>query len=262
MLLFDNFVFDYKPFPIGVAKPFLEPGLYRELASTYPNPAEFAPFRVNAGGQVTKFSLSGRTDARLLAGFLDRHPAWRTFYEYLYSAEFMDTLLDHLEHNGLRVLKKRSRGLNRWINRAAPRLARAGVPGIEQLIHDLPRKTGGVASKLEFSAIPANDGGLLPHTDSPGKIVTLVLAFPEEGEWDPAYGGGTSIVEPLDDREYFNPFNKSLPFEAVDVQRVVEYQPNQAMLFIKTFNSWHAVMPTHGPAGLWRKTLTVNVMSE
>ncbi len=260
MICLDNFVYTYKPFPVGVAQPFIEPALYRSLAASYPEPERFARFREDSTGRYSKFSLSARNNGRQLAEFLDQHADWRRLYEYLYSADFIDAVLDHLEQRNLQVVKRRSRGLARQFNRLAPKLSGGRLPRVERLLYAAPRKLGGVSSKVEFSAIPARDGGLMPHTDSEGKLVTLVIAFPEEGEWREEFGGGTSIVEPKDESVYFNRFNRTLPFDQVDVKRVVEHHANQAMLFIKTFNSWHAVMPTTGPASQWRKTLTVNIM--
>ena len=36
-------------------------------------------------------------------------------------------------------------------------------------------------------------------------------------------------------------------------------EPNQAVLFVKTFNSLHCVRPMTGPAEAMRRTLTVNL---
>jgi len=261
MLNLGNFDYDYRPFPIGVARPILDAGLYEQLADTFPDPSEFPAFRKDERGRITKFSLSARTHRRWLTRFLKENPPWMSLYSYLYSVRFLNDLLGHLEERGLRVTRKRPGGATYWISMMAPWLARSGLPGLERLAFSAPRRFGSLGTKLEFSALPGNAGGFVPHTDSPGKIITLVLAFPRIGEWQMEYGGGTSIVEPLDDRHYYNYYNRSLRFDEVRVRRVVAYQPNQAMLFIKTFNSWHAVMPTSGADHLWRKTVTVNVMS-
>jgi hypothetical protein len=39
-----------------------------------------------------------------------------------------------------------------------------------------------------------------------------------------------------------------------------EFTPNQVVLFVKTFNSWHSVRPmTANGSSLMRKTLTSNI---
>ena len=39
-----------------------------------------------------------------------------------------------------------------------------------------------------------------------------------------------------------------------------EFNPNQAVVFVKTFNSWHSVRPMTGKgSSLMRRTLTINI---
>ena len=39
-----------------------------------------------------------------------------------------------------------------------------------------------------------------------------------------------------------------------------EFSPNQAVMFIKTFNSWHSVRPMTGKGtDAMRRTLTINI---
>ncbi len=39
-----------------------------------------------------------------------------------------------------------------------------------------------------------------------------------------------------------------------------EFQPNQAVIFVKTFNSWHSVRPmTASDPSLMRRTLVINI---
>ena len=46
----------------------------------------------------------------------------------------------------------------------------------------------------------------------------------------------------------------------MDILHTYEFRPNQAVVFVKTFNSWHSVRPmsAHG-SKLLRKTLTINI---
>jgi hypothetical protein len=47
----------------------------------------------------------------------------------------------------------------------------------------------------------------------------------------------------------------------MEVIDTYEFMPNQGVVFIKTFNSWHSVRPMTGPdAGALRKTLTINIV--
>jgi len=116
---------------------------------------------------------------------------------------------------------------------------------------------GRYSSRFEFSSLPANGGGLNPHRDVASKIVTLIIPIVRPDDWDPAWGGGTDVLRPLDQAktlvDYFAPPSE---FERV---ATYEYAPNQCCVFIKTANSWHSVGPITGPAGKWRRTLTVNI---
>jgi len=87
-----------------------------------------------------------------------------------------------------------------------------------------------------------------------------VVAMLEKGEWNPAFGGGTDVLRPKDITNNFNFKNNYLEFDEVETLTTFEYQPNQCVIFIKTFNSLHAVRPMTAQDGqLMRKTLTINI---
>jgi len=81
-----------------------------------------------------------------------------------------------------------------------------------------------------------------------------------EGEWDPSLGGGTDVNAPKDVRYSFNHLNRQAGFDDMGVLDTFAFTPNQAVVFVKTFNSWHSVRPMTGDgAGRMRKTLTINI---
>ena len=44
---------------------------------------------------------------------------------------------------------------------------------------------------------------------------------------------------------------------------VFEFEPNQCVVFVKTFNSWHCVRPMQGNGSqAMRRTLTINIELE
>jgi hypothetical protein len=114
-------------------------------------------------------------------------------------------------------------------------------------------------SRFEFSMLNGNGGYLLPHTDNPSKIITLVLTICKPGEWKPEYGGGTDINNPINEKKYFNYLNEQLKFEEVSTLKTVEFEPNQCMIFIKTFNSLHSVSPIKAPVNSLRRSVTINI---
>jgi hypothetical protein len=117
-------------------------------------------------------------------------------------------------------------------------------------------------ARFEFSALTIAGGSIRPHTDDPAKIVTMVISMVREDEWQPTWGGGTSVVWPIDATKSFNPGNRYLDFDEVRTLKTFPFQPNQCIVFIKTPSSWHMVAPLTGedPAIL-RRTLTINIES-
>ena len=69
-----------------------------------------------------------------------------------------------------------------------------------------------------------------------------------------------TVVLPKDRTKLFNQLNDYMDFDEVDEVRTYPFEPNQALVFIKTFNSWHAVWPMRGndPDRL-RRNLTINI---
>ena len=115
-------------------------------------------------------------------------------------------------------------------------------------------------SRFEFSMLPADGGHILPHTDSPGKIITIVVSACQPGEWNPSFGGGTDVNRAKDTKLQFNYVNRQAGFEDMEVLDTFEFRPNQAVVFVKTFNSWHSVRPMRGTGSpLMRRTLTINI---
>jgi hypothetical protein len=94
------------------------------------------------------------------------------------------------------------------------------------------------------------------------------LSFPccsiiDEGEWNPAFGGGTDVNRPKDVRLAYNELNRQARFEDMEVLDTFEFTPNQGVVFVKTFNSWHSVRPMTGNGSdAMRRTLTINIEAE
>jgi hypothetical protein len=131
----------------------------------------------------------------------------------------------------------------------------------QRLLSLLSGRKEALSARFEFSAMPALGGNILPHTDSPQKIVTLVVSMRNAQEWIPSYGGGTEVMRPIDPSKSFNLQNRYLSFEEVETIREMPFESNQCVIFVKTFNSLHGVRPMTGPSGLVRRTLTINIES-
>ena len=176
-------------------------------------------------------------------------PVWRELHGWIKSDDFaygiMDTLREHqidLGYHNMPAFKSLTRrfkdiGRGRFCARA-PHLR----------------------ARFEFSALPADGGQVVPHTDSLPKVATIIVSMVREGEWDPDFGGGTDVNRPKDLRTNFNEVNRLGRFEDMEVLDTFDFASNQGVIFIKTFNSWHCVRPMTGAgSGAMRKSLIINI---
>ncbi len=150
------------------------------------------------------------------------------------SENFINNVLDMLVANNIDLGLRRLKVIAKDGQRKASLLSR------------LRRQTE-ISARFEFSMKPANGGQILPHTDAPHKLITLVLSMMEPGSWDHAWGGGTAVCLPKDRTKVFNHINKAMPLEDVDTLKTFPFEENQCVLFVKTYNSWHHVAPMSGP---------------
>jgi hypothetical protein len=248
-MLLSNLRLAYEPYPIGVITPILDEGLYQELVRTFP-PIELFKFMPEYGN---KYSLSEHNNGKLYAAYLAENSAWRDLHRYVKSDDFVFGILDSLKAEKIDLgIKRKDQQLGQRLKRIF-RNVRNGR---------LPVTTSPIYSRFEFSVLPAKDGIVIPHTDAPKKFITLVVTMTTPGEWNPAWGGGTDILKPKDPSENYNYFNRDLPYEECETLRTVEFLPNQAMLFLKTFNSLHGVKQMTGPEGSLRRTLTINIQRD
>jgi hypothetical protein len=244
MLDFSKAEFDYEPYPIGLVKNVLEPALYGRLCTSYP-PIDAFEFKPELGN---KYSLSEVNNASNYWRFIESNSDWKQLYEFVKSNDFVPSVVSFLKncHIDLGLVKYKTASKTNVSSRASSlsRLLR-----IEEL-----------SARFEFSMMDADGGHILPHTDAPQKLITLVLSMMQAGEWNSAWGGGTDVVLPRNRKLIFNQINKQLPFSEVEVLKAFAFEPNQCLIFIKTFNSWHSVSPMRGDGiKVMRKTLTINI---
>ena len=245
---YDHIKFRYDPFPIALAKPFMEPGLYEQFVQNFPPIGIFESFE-ELGKQGRKYTLSEKENKKVYLDFVHSIPLWRDFYAWIKSDAFpygvMEMLRQHDIDLGYRYVPPVRR-----LGRSVKNLIRG-----RHSARYVPLK-----ARFEFSALPADGGHLVPHTDAPTKIVTIIVSILREREWDPSFGGGTDVNQPKEERHRFNYVNRLASFEDMEVLGTYDFTANQAVIFVKTFNSWHSVRPMTGSASSpLRKTLTINI---
>ena len=164
MFSYDHVAFRYDPFPIGLATPIMKPGLYEQMVSSFPPLEIFESFE-EMGKKGRKYTLSEKENSKAYLDFVNSSPLWRDFYAWIKSKEFpysvMEMLRQHDIDLGYRYVPP-ARRLSRQVkNLARGRHSPSYVP---------------LKARFEFSALPADGGHLVPHTDAPTKIVTMIVS--------------------------------------------------------------------------------------
>lgn len=211
--------FRHEPYQIGLARYVLPPPVYQTMLAAWPPLDLFKKFE----GRSCKYSLSEVNNKPAYKDFVLSSFVWRPWHDYIKSRQFVLDVVGTLAMHGVNV----------------------------------PINGKSVSCRWEFAAMPANGGYLKPHTDIASKVITLVIPIVGVGEWDQSWCGGTDVLVPKEGQT--PPQDYEAPLEAFDRVHTYPYLPNQAVIFVKTDNSWHSVGPIQGPAGVFRRTLTVNI---
>lgn len=249
MLSYSALDLRYDPFPIGVAKPLIQRGIYDEMLAAYPDRDLFH----HAAKVGHKYALSEKSNPKIYHDFIRTKPVWRDFYSFVKSRPFLQATIDALaaRHIDLGYKKLPTPTMRLW-----------------KLVRNLSRGTldagrPPLSARFEFSMLPADGGHVIPHTDSPGKIITIVVSMIAEAEWDSTLDGGTDVNKPWDPKLNYNELNRQARFDEMEILHTFDFTPNQGVIFIKTFNSWHSVRPMSGRGtDIMRKTLTINIEAD
>jgi phytoene dehydrogenase-like protein len=246
LLDFSNLKMRYAPFPIGVARPVMDEATYRQFIDAFP-PVELFDDYAYLGKVGKKLTLSEKDNYATYQRFVAQQP-WNGFYRWIKDPAFpyyiMDVLKEASIDLGFKNVSSWARVKKVLRNRSLDYFVRNPV----------------LRSRFEFSILRGDGGNLPPHTDAPSKAVTIIVSMAHEGEWHDAWGGGTTVCQPKDERLNFNKMNKPADFSDMDVIETYPFVPNQAIVFVKTHNSWHGVEPivANDPSVL-RRTLTINI---
>ena len=238
----------YEPYPIGLARPIQDEATYQRHVDSYP-PSELFQYIPKVGH---KYCLSEKYNPKQYHDWIANHAEWRQFHAWIKSDDFVWSVLDTLtQHNVDLGFKRRSTGQQIY-RRARDVLRGRWWKGEDRL-----------SARFEFSMLPADGGSITPHTDNADKIITMVVSMAKPGEWDPAHGGGLEIDRHRRPELSFNRVNGKAEFDEMEPLETFAFEPNQCVLFVKTFNSWHCVRPMTGQGSdAMRRTLTINIELE
>jgi hypothetical protein len=245
MLNFSAHQLRYEPYPLVVLKPALPPEVYNELCENFP---ETALFRTLPKYDY-KLSLSEKFNPEGYKRFIQENKPWNRFHAWLKSDDFIRQTVEFLKANNIDLDVDKSFETSwRRFRRAWDAVKRGHLPALT------PR----LRSRFEFSVLKADGGEVAPHTDTPKKIITFVLSMIRDGEWDTATGGGLEVARTRDTKYAFNWNDRQVPWDRIEEIDTVPFVANQCIIFVKTFNSLHAVrkMTAKGSNAL-RKTVTI-----
>lgn len=242
----ENVEFRYRPFPIGSLTPVVDDAIYEEMLSNWPA-LELFQHMPKLGNKYTLGDAYHRKEFRR---FIRETPIWSRFDEWISSQEFIETLMKCLVEHHIDV------GF-----RSGTTWRKQTVKNIKAMLRGRSSNRGvRLKGTWEFQMIPAHGGYLLPHTDAPNKIVAMTLSMISPGEWDESWGGGIDIGVAKEDRRVYNQLNVQADFDEIDWVDGIAFRPNTGVLFVKTYDSWHAVRPIQGPDdGTMRRNLVINI---
>src|SRR5262245_14187145 len=245
MISFSAAEMTYEPYPVGYLTSFIEKDAYKQMLECWPALDKFQ-YMPKLG---KKYSLSEVNNADNYAECIRATPVWSRFPQMIKSSEFIENTFQFLNAKNIDLGLRKRRIVSQKRGRHASLLTR--LQGVTEL-----------SARFEFSMMAPDGGHILPHTDSPNKLITLVISHVAPNEWDEKWGGGTEMCLPKDRSRIFNHLNKYMNFEEVDVIKKFPFTPNQCIIFVKTYNSWHQVSPIQaGAARPMRRTLTINIES-
>jgi hypothetical protein len=224
----------------------MDDATYRRMLDAYP-PIELFEYIPKVGH---KYSLSEKYHPKQFHAWVAEQPVWREFHRWIKSDDFIYGIMGLLQRRSIDLGFDAPKGLLLRTGKRLKNLVR-GEPWV---------RAPWLTARFEFSALPADGGSVTPHTDNFDKIVTMVVSMAEAGEWDPAWGGGTDVNRHKDPARSFNRMNGKAEFSEMEILETYPFEPNQAVLFVKTFNSWHSVRPMTGKGSTaMRRTLTINI---
>jgi hypothetical protein len=253
MLNFEKTRFRYDPFPIGFAQDVVPEPLYGALTDSFPD-ASAMLLRESLGRKYLLTDLDGDAYYRAVTA----SKPWRTFFDYVKSRAFVDQMLNVLCAVKIDLgLKGVPIVADNPLVGPRPRLGERIVRRLKTLMPAY--RHGHLTSRFEFSVLPGDGGSHYPHTDTPDKVISLVLPMVRRDDWDPAWGGGTAVCKPRDVTDNFNHVNRYLKFDDVEVLEAFPFAPNSCVIFVKTFNSLHAVLPCAAGASRARKSVTISI---
>ena len=242
MINFENSEFFYEPYPHCVLNQFLNHTFYEELCKEFPKDNYMVKLESKKKDEerFNKFRLDNKADKTNFIKFINDHKAFKNFYEYIKSDDFLDKLLFFLRKNHV--------NLNIQKNDKNP---------IQFLLNKLKKKN--LSIDFEFSSIPVSNGFIVPHTDGRNKILGFVIPIIDDDEILKFDNLGTKILKAKNNKYKYNHENRMVPLEETEEVRILPFKKNIMSIHVKTFNSLHCVGPfkVNDSSSIMRKSISM-----
>ncbi len=254
MLNLNNFKFEYDPYPHGIARNIFDNQTYKDLVKNFPHISNLkmqkGKYEYKIENKFNKFALSSKNDPELFFDLIKDNEVYARLIHYFLSYDFKMNLLNILLSNNISfgIIPKK----NSW-RKSLRSLLLNFIP------YNFLKPIQDIDISIEFSAIPINGGYLKPHTDGPHKLASIVIPIVDD-YWQDSFNGGTNLLKPKDSRKIYNLLNSTYEFEECNIVKIIQFNSNQLLIFLKTYNSFHSVGPLKGKEeDIYRKSITLNI---
>ncbi len=220
---------------------YLPEDFYQSLRETFPDVSTYEK------DDSKKKAFRSSVEADPFDAFCDAHPAWRQLVDFFSSPAFTADAQEALAPALLDA---------RGIEARRPWLDCTGRKIPNNPLHYIFREP--IRTTFQISLLPRG-GVVVPHTDAPRKLVSLLLYF-RDPDWQDAYGGGTEFYAPLDPERArsWAPTDR-IPFENFKLIGAAGFERNRLSGFVRSGASFHGVPPIQCPPGMARRALLINI---
>lgn len=244
MIKLDNYEFAYDPYPYAVIKNVFSEDDHKKIIEEFPSHSKYFQDVVSKNKNEKKFLKKNFNNTKIqinnLNTFLAKSLIYSKFYNYISSNKFIEDIDIFLKYNHIDLR------LSERINKKYFKFF----------------KKKNINTYFEFSSISVDGGFILPHTDSPKKIITCIFSIINDERINSYTGIETDILTTNENKYKYNFYNKTVPKKNTQLVKKVPFESNQMMVFIKTHNSLHSVGPVFPKdnnldRNFFRNTLTV-----
>jgi hypothetical protein len=220
---------------------YLPDDFYQVLRETFPDESTYEK------DDSKKMGFRSSVESDPFDTFCDANPAWRQLIDFFSSEEFSADVRKALAPA---LLDARGIAERRpWLD-----CTQRAIPNnpLRYFFQEPTRTT------FQISLLP-RDGVVVPHTDAPRKLVSLLLYF-RDLDWEDSYGGATEFYTPLDPdaARGWAPTDR-IPFEQFKVIGTAGFKRNRLSGFVRSDASFHGVPPITCPPGMARRALLINI---